>query len=100
GILFAVDNDDPDKHGRRAGQDAGNKMATEIHQQYPTCKSKIALPPRKVTNGLKCDWLDIWNIDPAGTRRYLLSAPDFRPIETSTPGVRNSMRGMFAKRDQ
>lgn len=96
GILIAADNDDPDKYGRRAGQEAANELAERVTADN-SCPVKIALPPRKLTNGKKCDWLDIWNIDPIGCGRLLLSAPEFKSSTESIPSLRPGMKNMFVK---
>lgn len=96
-ILIATDNDDPDKYGKRAGQDSSRALATRIVNEHQS-PVRIALPPRKYTDGNKSDWLDIWNADPAGTGKMILSAPPFKLEESIEPEVRTRMRGIFKKK--
>lgn len=94
-LLFCIDNDDPDINMRRAGQDNCEIGASEITANH-NIEVRMALPPRQLTNGLKCDWLDIWGIDPIGCTRLLLNAPLYKPKPEKAVTVRPGMR-MFNK---
>lgn len=94
-LLFCIDNDDPDMYMRRAGQDSCEIGAREITANHKI-EVRMALPPRQLTNGLKCDWLDIWVIDPVGCSRLLLNAPLYKPQPERPVTVRPGM-SMFNK---
>lgn len=95
GVLIAADNDDPDKYGVRAGQDAADDTAGRIIKESGA-PVRIALPPRKYTEGKPCDWLNVWNKDPAATARLILSAPAFVAKQEDAPKVRSTMRSIFS----
>lgn len=96
-VLIAADNDDPDKYGVRAGQDASKEVAERIIKET-SAPTRIALPPRKYTEGKPCDWLNVWNKDPAATSRLILAATPFVADPEEKPQVRTTMRGLFKAR--
>lgn len=95
-VLFAEDNDDPDKQGRRAGQEATEFMGEKMHTE--NIPMRRATPPRQLVNGRKCDWLDIWNVDPVACARLLLNAPVFTPKPKPLPTVKPAMMDVFGRK--
>lgn len=97
GIIACIDDDDPDQYGVRAGLAAAQKLAARAHKEFPDLPVHMALPDRKLMNGLKCDWRDLFQRDPIGTSRSLLNAPVYMP-PVPKPIVRPEIKSMFAGR--
>ncbi|MFL9611139.1 toprim domain-containing protein [Methylobacillus sp. Pita2] len=92
-VLFAEDNDDPDKHGRRAGQEATDFTAGKMHAMNIPCRR--ATPVRSMVGNKACDWLDIFVKDRIACARLLLNALPFVPKPKPQPKVRPAMANMY-----